>query len=280
MNQTAPRVRLEHISHRFGGLGSDELAVLEDVSLEFPAGSFTSVLGASGAGKSTLLDIIAGVLSPSEGQVLLGAQGNRGDEGFAKAGFAGYMLQRDCLLPWRTVLENVLLAAQVQKRARASAKQEALGLLDAFGLADFADAHPQELSGGMRQRVALARTVMVSRVLLLLDEPLSALDALTRYQLQRWLGETVTRLGATTIMVTHDIREALLLSDRIAVMSARPARLLAVYDVPLPRPRKPASLHTAAMQQLEHHLLNHLAPDSDLALDLTPAPATPEKVRA
>lgn len=262
----APRVWLEHVSHHF-----DDLAVLEGISLEFPAGSFTSVLGASGAGKSTLLDIIAGVLSPSEGQVQLG-------EGESpRAGFAGYMLQRDCLLPWRTVLENVLLAAQVQKRDKTSAKQEALRLLAAFGLADFADAHPQELSGGMRQRVALARTVMVSRELLLLDEPLSALDALTRYQLQRWLGETVTRLGATTIMVTHDIREALLLSDRIAVMSARPARVLAVYDVPLPRPRKPASLHGKAMQQLEHHLLNHLAPDSDLAPDI---PHTPETVLA
>jgi ABC-type nitrate/sulfonate/bicarbonate transport system ATPase subunit len=262
----APRVWLEHVSHHF-----DDLAVLEGVSLEFPAGSFTSVLGASGAGKSTLLDIIAGVLSPSEGQVQLG-------EGESpRAGFAGYMLQRDCLLPWRTVLGNVLLAAQVQKRDKTSAKQEALRLLEAFGLADFADAHPQELSGGMRQRVALARTVMVSRELLLLDEPLSALDALTRYQLQRWLGETVTRLGATTIMVTHDIREALLLSDCIAVMSARPARVLAVYDVPLPRPRKPDSLHDKEMQQLEHHLLNHLAPDSDLAPD---TPHTPETVLA
>lgn len=253
MPKIAPSVRLEHISHHFAGL-----AVLDDISLEFPAGSFTSILGASGTGKSTLLDIMAGVLSASAGRVWLDEQA------LPAAGFAGYMLQRDGLLPWRTVLENVLLAAQVQQRPMVNAQQDALTLLDAFGLADFAHAHPQELSGGMRQRVALARTVMVSRRLLLLDEPLSALDALTRWQLQRWLGDTVTRLGATTIMVTHDIREALLLSDRIAVLSARPAQLLAVYDVPLARPRTPASLHDPEMQQLEQHLLHHLAPDTAL----------------
>lgn len=247
---TAPSVRLEHVSHTFG-----DLTVLEDVSLTFAAGSFTSVLGASGAGKSTLLDIIAGVLSPSRGRVWLG------DRALPGAGFAGYMLQHDCLLPWRTVLGNVLLAAQVRGRGGARAREEALALLDAFGLADFAHAHPQALSGGMRQRVALARTVMVSRELLLLDEPLSALDALTRWRLQRWLSDTVSRLGATTIMVTHDIREALLLSDRIVVVSARPARVLAVYDVPGPRPREPGHLHTAPLRGLEHHLLGHLAPD-------------------
>ncbi|MDZ7702876.1 MAG: ATP-binding cassette domain-containing protein [Trueperaceae bacterium] len=216
---------------------------------------------ASGAGKSTLLDIVAGVLTPSRGCVLLG------DRALPAAGFAGYMLQRDGLLPWRTVLGNVVLAAQVRGSDRARAQQDALALLDAFGLADFAHAHPQTLSGGMRQRVALARTVMVSRELLLLDEPLSALDALTRWQLQRWLGATIARLGATTIMVTHDIREALLLSDRIVVMSARPARVLAVYDVPAARPRRPGQLHTAAMQGLEHRLLNHLAPDMDADMD-------------
>ncbi|MEM7736199.1 MAG: ATP-binding cassette domain-containing protein, partial [Deinococcota bacterium] len=160
---------------------------------------------------------------------------------------------------WRTVLANVLLGAQIQHLNKAEAKKMALELLHDFGLTEVANAFPAQLSGGMRQRVALARTVMVSRNLLLLDEPLSALDALNRLSLQQWLSRTISDLGATTVMITHDIREALLLSDHIVVLSARPATVAAVYDVPpTERPRDPAHLHDASMQQLEQRLLNHL----------------------
>ncbi|MEM6431703.1 MAG: ABC transporter ATP-binding protein [Deinococcota bacterium] len=246
----APELTLENLSYSYT---LKDTHVLDDISLGFPAGKFTSILGPSGAGKSTLLEHLAGLLTPTSGRVLLD------DQPLPPLGFAGYMPQRDCLLPWRTVLANVLLGAQIQHMNKAEAKKMALELLHDFGLGEVASAFPAQLSGGMRQRVALARTVMVSRNLLLLDEPLSALDALNRLSLQQWLSRTIGDLGATTVMITHDIREALLLSDQIVVLSARPATVVAVYEVPLAeRPRDPAHLHDASMQRLEQRLLNHL----------------------
>ncbi|NCC34716.1 MAG: ABC transporter ATP-binding protein [Chloroflexia bacterium] len=205
---------------------------LEDVHLEVQAGEFVSLVGPSGCGKSTLFNLVAGLERPDAGRILLD-----GKEITGQRGLVAYMPQRDALLPWRSVLENAVLATVVQGGDVAAARREAEALLAPFGLAGFADTRPAALSGGMRQRVALLRTVLWHRPVMLLDEPFGALDALTRATLQQWLLQLWTTLDRTIIMVTHDIDEALLLSDRIYAFSPRPGRVLLDLTVDLPRPR-------------------------------------------
>jgi ABC-type nitrate/sulfonate/bicarbonate transport system ATPase subunit len=153
------------------------------------------------------------------------------------------MPQRDALLPWRTVLDNVVLGLEVHGVAKQEARERARGLLPRFGLAGFGDYYPAALSGGMRQRAAFLRTVLAEREVLLLDEPFGALDALTRRSMQAWLLDLWGELGRSILMVTHDVEEALLLSDRVAVMTARPGHIKLIETVPLPRPRTPAMIN-------------------------------------
>jgi ABC-type nitrate/sulfonate/bicarbonate transport system ATPase subunit len=165
------------------------------------------------------------------------------------------MPQQPLLLPWRTVEENVMLGLDVKHIPRKKAQQEARELLKRFGLAEFAQNYPSTLSGGMRQRVALLRTVLFNRSFLLLDEPFGALDALTRLSAQMWLLDLWQDVHASVLFITHDVREAILLSDRIYVLSARPARVLRVVEVNLPRPRKPEHLALERAVQLEQELV-------------------------
>jgi ABC-type nitrate/sulfonate/bicarbonate transport system ATPase subunit len=243
----APTLQFEHVSHSFA-----KLEVLSDICLEVPSGSLVSILGPSGSGKSTLLDIAAGLLQPLQGRVLLDQHVVEG------AGHAGYMPQKDSLLPWRTVIENALLGTQLRGLYQQTAKALVKERLGRFGLAGFEQSYPHELSGGMRQRVALLRTIMYEDKLLLLDEPLSALDALTRLQMQRWLGATLDALDSTVLLVTHDIREALLLSDKVVVLSARPAQIVLELEVPLAHPRSHEVLRSAEMLALEAQLFDVL----------------------
>jgi ABC-type nitrate/sulfonate/bicarbonate transport system ATPase subunit len=208
------------------------LLVLDHVDLSVEHGEFVSIVGPSGSGKSTLFNIVAGLDRPTSGRVLLD-----GVDVTGQRGMVAYMPQRDALLPWRSVLDNAALYATVQGGDVAAARREAESLLVDFGLAGFGNALPATLSGGMRQRAALLRTVLWHRPIMLLDEPFGALDALTRAKLQQWLLQLWQRLDRTIMLVTHDVDEALLLSDRVYVLTPRPGRVALDMPVELPRPR-------------------------------------------
>ena len=230
--ESLPQVRLEGVSKSFHQ-GGRALSVLEEVSLSLLPGEFVSVIGPSGCGKSTLLNIIAGLEEPSVGAVQLCGNGAG-----RRLGQVGYMHQKDLLLPWRTVLDNAILGLEVQGVGRAEARRRALKLTERFGLAGFEQHYPFALSGGMRQRAAFLRTVLAERSLVLLDEPFGALDALTRSQMQEWLLDMWEGSGKSIILVTHDVDEALFLSDRVYVLTARPGRVKTVLEAPFLRPRR------------------------------------------
>ena len=207
------------------------LAVLDRVSLKIPQGSFTALIGPSGCGKTTLIKILAGLLTPDSGRILTGTRDGDPRDRIA------YMPQSDTLLPWRTAIDNAILASRIDRRSKQVALAEAKNLFSRFGLSGFEDLYPTELSGGMRQRLALIRTFLAHRDVLLLDEPLGSLDALTRASLQDWLLSVRQELKKTILLVTHDVEEAVLLSDRIILLSARPAHVREVFPVEFSRPR-------------------------------------------
>jgi ABC-type nitrate/sulfonate/bicarbonate transport system ATPase subunit len=191
-----------------------------------------TVIGPSGCGKSTLFNIMAGLTGPSSGRILMdGASIER------ERGHVGYMMQRDCLMQWRTIMGNVVIGLEVLGHRRKEAKRKAQELIGRFGLAGFENHHPSALSGGMRQRAALLRTLLLDRDLMLLDEPFGALDAITRGEMQDWLLDIWSEYQRTVVFITHDIEEAIYLSDRIFVMSGPPGRIVADIPVSLPRPR-------------------------------------------
>lgn len=213
---------------RFWQIGGGQrvpLPVLVDIDLRVSAGEFISIVGPSGCGKSTLLRVMAGLLPPDSGAVTLPT----GES--VRPGTTGYLPQRDLLLPWRSVLDNVTLGLEFAGVARAEARQRAQPLLVAWGLGGDLHAYPRALSGGMRQRVALLRTVLGGQPTLLLDEPFGALDALTRRGLHRWLHAVQADYQRSVVLVTHDVEEAVLLSNRVLVMSPRPGRI--VTDIPM-----------------------------------------------
>jgi len=247
-----PKLLVEGVTRKYRD-GKRDLEVLRPIDMYVTRGEFVTVIGPSGCGKSTLFNMIAGVDTPSAGRIVLD-----GDAGAELAGKSGYMLQQPLLLPWRTIEENVMLGLDVRHVPRKQAQQEAYELLKRFGLAEFAHHYPATLSGGMKQRVALLRTVLFNRSFLLLDEPLGALDALTRLSMQMWLLDLWQTFDASVLFITHDVREAILLSDRIYVLSARPARVLRVVEVDLPRPRKQEHLAWEQSVRLEQELVEQL----------------------
>jgi NitT/TauT family transport system ATP-binding protein len=212
--------------------GAQSVAALGPVSMEFEAGKTTAIVGPSGCGKSTLLRILGGLDRPSAGRVLV--HGQPIVEGMSGV---GVVFQRDLLLDWRNVLDNVMLAAEMQKLPRAPAEARARALLTELGVGDFIERQPWELSGGMRQRVAIARALLCKPNLLLLDEPFSALDALTRDQMGVVLQQVQGAGQTTSVLITHSIPEAVFLADRVLVMSARPGTIMDDIAVDLPRPR-------------------------------------------
>jgi NitT/TauT family transport system ATP-binding protein len=209
------------------------LEALSRVDLELSAGSFVSIVGPSGCGKSTLLLMLAGLLERTEGDIHIGTnpvQGPRAD--------VGMVFQSDALLEWRTALENVLLQAEMRRLPRKDYAGRARELLSLVGLAGFEDKYPRELSGGMRQRVAVARALLMELPVLLLDEPFGALDALTRDQLVVDFQHMWWKRRSTVVFVTHSIGEAVFQSDRVIVMTPRPGQIAKVIDIELPRPRR------------------------------------------
>lgn len=213
-------------------VGDGTLSVLGGVSLDVPRGSLIGLIGPSGCGKTTLTKILAGLLRPDSGEIL--TLGKRRDPREQVA----YMPQRDTLLPWRTALDNAILASEIEGQSRERARVEARELFCRFGLEGFEDLYPAELSGGMRQRLTLIRTFLAHREVLLLDEPLGSLDALTRAAVQEWLLSVWEELGKSILFVTHDVEEAVVLSDQIVLLSARPAHVRQRFSVDFPRPRK------------------------------------------
>ncbi len=214
--------------------GGMRLTALTDLSFTLNDEEFVAVIGPSGSGKSTLLDIIAGLIAPDSGTVSLAGEVLTAER---RLGRSAYMRQRDLLLPWRSALDNAALALEARGMPRRQARAAAAERLDAFGLSAFAHAYPAQLSGGMRQRVALARTALAANRLFLLDEPFGALDALTRIEMQSWWLGLWERDRGAVLLVTHDVDEAIFMADRVLVLTPRPGRLCWTEAIALPRPR-------------------------------------------
>jgi NitT/TauT family transport system ATP-binding protein len=229
-------IRVERLSHRFESASGTVTQALDDVSFDFPAGKVTSIVGPSGCGKSTLLLIMRGLLAATEGDVRF----LYGDGDARRAGPSPRMAtvwQSFNLLPWRTVLDNVAFGLELAGVSKAEREARALDAIRAVELAGFEKHFPGQLSGGMRQRVGLARGLVMDPEILFLDEPFGALDAQTRLYLQEQMAALVEHSGRTVVLVTHSIEEAIFLGDRVLVMTARPGRVAATLDVDLPRPR-------------------------------------------
>jgi len=219
-------VSLTALRHSFG-----ELQTLAGIDLEVPAGSVVGLVGPSGCGKSTLLELICGLREQTGGRVAVAGR----EDAVERLARCAFMPQRDLLLPWYSALDNAALALRNQGLRREPARLAAGDLFARFGLGGFEAARPSELSGGMRQRVAFLRTLVAGKPVLALDEPFAALDAITRGQMQEWLAAALRTDPRTVVLVTHDVEEALYLCDRVAVLSARPARIVAELGVPTRR---------------------------------------------
>lgn len=207
-------LELENISFSYDG----GTLLLKDISFSLEKNEFLSIVGSSGCGKSTIIKLIAGI--------------EKADKGKIKGFTTGYMPQRDLLLPWRTVLENIMLPVELKKKDKEEGKKKAIAYLEKLHLAEYKDKLPHELSGGMRQRVSFLRTLLTEADILLLDEPFSALDAITKEYLQKWLLDTLKEFDKSIIFITHDINEALFLSDRILVCKDKPLDSFAEFIVP------------------------------------------------
>ena len=227
------RLEYRQVTMRFAAK-TGALTAIEDVSLSVADGEVVSLIGPSGCGKSTLLNIGAGLNAPTAGEVYVDGERVQGPNAHV-----AFMLQKDLLLPWRTIAENVMFGAEIRGTESQQRHEKALALLHNFKLADFAGHYPHQLSGGMRQRAALARTLAVDPTVLLLDEPFSAVDAQTRILLQYDLAQTLKSAGKTALLITHDLLEAVILSDRVLVMSPRPGHVIDEVKIDIPQREDP-----------------------------------------
>jgi ABC-type nitrate/sulfonate/bicarbonate transport system ATPase subunit len=252
-----PRLVVTGVSCRFG-----DTVALQHIDLTVRRGEFVSIVGPSGCGKSTLFNVISGLTKPTAGTVRIDGRDVTG-----QTGHVGYMLQKDLLLPWRTVVGNITLGAGLSRGVTKADKSRAAALAARYGLGEFVNHYPHALSGGMRQRVAFMRTLALGKDVLLLDEPFGALDSLTRLDMQLWLLQVCRDLAATIVFVTHDVDEAILLADRVVVMSARPGRIAREIAVPLDRPRDPDVLTADAFVGVKRAVVAALRdPRSDAAI--------------
>jgi ABC-type nitrate/sulfonate/bicarbonate transport system ATPase subunit len=233
--ERAGGILLRQVSRSFTDRSGRDVQALQDVSLHARPQEVLAIVGPSGCGKTTLLELICGLQMP--------------DAGTLDAAPAALMPQSDLLLPWRSALDNAALPLQIAGLPRKQARAQALPLFREMGLDGFEQAHPSELSGGMRQRVAFLRTLLSGKQVLCLDEPFGALDAITRMQMQSWLGQALAHEPRTVVLVTHDVEEAVLLGDRVAVMSPRPGRVVRELEVELPRPRDRVEENVVALRE-------------------------------
>ena len=245
MTESRPVLEASALSKQYRPRGGEPVDAVAGLDIEIGPGEFHAVVGPSGCGKSTLLKLLAGQLEPTSGTV-------------AAAEPVGYLPQSDLLMPWRTVLANVTVGLELAGVSKGEAEERAQAELPRFGLGGFERRWPHELSSGMRQRAALLRTVLAGRRVLMLDEPFGALDAMTRRTMQEWLLGVCESERLTVLLVTHDLDEAVLMADRVSVMSARPGRIVATVDSGLPRPRSDETTLTPEFAAVKAALLGPL----------------------
>jgi len=256
MRAGEPRIVLEELTKTFGAGRGSAVPAVDRVSHEVRQGEFVALIGPSGCGKSTILNMVAGLIPHSGGQVRIDG---RAVEPGKPTPRVGYVFQRDTVFPWRSVRRNVALGLEIARRPRAERKREVARMIERAGLAGFEDAFPLTLSGGMRQRVSLMRTLIMRPEILLMDEPFGALDTHTKLEMQNFLLELWEEEQQTVVFVTHDLAEALTLAGKVVVLSARPGRIKEVFEVPFARPRNAITLretpeYSALFSRIWHSL--------------------------
>lgn len=239
---------VEHVSKSFDGE-----KIIEDISLELKKGEIVSLLGVSGGGKTTLFNIIAGLKQPDRGRILLDQEDITGNPGKVS-----YMLQKDLMLPYKTILDNVALPLLIQGKKKKEAREKAASYFSQFGLSETEKMYPSQLSGGMKQRAALLRTYLLSEKVALLDEPFSALDMLTKSAMHKWYLQVMEEIHLSTLFITHDIDEAILLSDRIYLLTGRPGRITKEIIIEKPKPRKEDFTTSEEFMGYKREILVHL----------------------
>lgn len=242
------KVSIEGISKSF-----ENLLIVDDISIELKEKEFVTILGPSGSGKSTLFNIISGLMKPDTGQVYIEGQDFTG-----KTGRVSYMYQKDLLLPWKKIIDNVSMPLIIRGEKKEEAREKVKKYFEIFGIEGFEYKYPHQLSGGMRQRAALMRTYMFSKDIILLDEPFGGLDAITKSKMQSWLLEILDKLEASILFITHDIEEAIFLSDRIYILSDRPAKIKEEIKINIPKPRNSDVVTTNEFNEIKRHILDLL----------------------
>ena len=227
--------------------------IIQDITLKLNEGEIVSLLGVSGGGKTTLFNLIAGLTTPDEGNIYL-----QGEEVTGKPGNVSYMLQKDLLLPYRTILDNVALPLTIRGMKKSEAREKAAGYFEEFGLLGAEKKYPSEVSGGMKQRAALLRTYLFSEKVALLDEPFSALDMLTKASVHEWYLDVMEKIRLSTLFITHDIDEAILLSDRIYLLTGKPGTLTKEIVIKEPKPRKKDFNLSENFLQYKKEIISHL----------------------
>ena len=247
---------LQSVSKTFFPKGQASLPTLNDVSFSVNTGSLVCIIGPSGCGKTTLLELVAGLEKPDKGSILY-----KNNQTSHLLGLSAYMMQSESLLPWRTVLDNVVLPLEIRKNvSKKVAIQQATEILEQFGLGLFTKYYPSQLSGGMLQRVCLARAYMTGKEVLLLDEPFGKLDALTKRSMHSWFLEQWEHNKKTVLFVTHDVEEAVILADRVIILSSRPGNVLADIPITLKRPRTVLLEEARQFQEFKKLILSYLIP--------------------
>ena len=249
MIQTTPLLLAEQISKSYDGR-----RIIEDIHIHLNKGELVSLLGLSGSGKTTLFQILSGLSHPDSGRVMLS-----GEDVTGKPGKISYMLQKDLLLPHKKVIDNVSLPLVIRGMKKKEAREKASPHFEAFGLQGTQFQYPSQLSGGMRQRAALLRTYLGSEGVALLDEPFSALDMITKGQMHDWYLDVMSRIDLSTLFITHDIDEALVLSDRIYILTGNPGRILHEYKIKTPRNERKEYTLTGEFLEYKREILNTLA---------------------
>ncbi|MDQ0229415.1 ABC transporter ATP-binding protein [Metabacillus malikii] len=247
-----PAVQLQEVSFHYES-DKGKIPILQDFNFQINEGEFVTIIGPSGSGKSTLFKLITGLAQPNEGDIFL-----RNQLQAKRLGHVGYMPQQDLLLPWRTIIENAALPLEIKGMRKQDAYQQIQLLLQEFGLTGVENCYPHELSGGMRQRVSFLRTILSGASILLLDEPFSALDAITKISMQEWLLAQWQKRSETILFITHDVNEALFLSDRIFIFIDKPTSYLEEVNVPLSRPRVLKDLDEPLLLERKNYLINLL----------------------
>jgi len=233
--------------------GNSMDSILSDINFQVNDGEFISIIGPSGSGKSTIFRLITGLEQPTDGDICMNGQMITD-----RLGQVGYMPQQDLLMPWRTIMENAILPLEIKGIGKAESQKKVRKLLDDFGLKGVENSFPSDLSGGMKQRVSFLRTILSGSNILLLDEPFSALDAITRLTMQEWLLEQWSKWNKTILFITHDVDEALFLSDRVLVLGQKPIMSVQEIEVPLRRPRALRDLGRPEVTQLKEQLIDQL----------------------